>query len=58
MMDLKCWLQDQGLTAGELVPELEVPLKTAQDWVYRGAVPSAKNQAILTDYIVSHCTRH
>ena len=42
-MDLKTWLDDQGLTVRVLAQELAVPLKTAQDWVYRGAVPSAAN---------------
>ena len=35
MMELKSWLEDQGLTVAELAQELDVPLKTAQDWVYR-----------------------
>ena len=58
MLDLKCWLQDQGLTVRELALELEVPLKTAQDWVYRGVAPSAVNQASLTGYIMLHCAHH
>ena len=58
MMDLRNWLRDQGLTVRELALELQVPLKTAQDWVYRGVLPSANNQAILKDYIVSHCAHH
>ena len=53
MVDLKNWLQDQELTVRELALELDVPIKTAQDWVYRGAVPSTKNQARLADYIVA-----
>jgi len=57
-MDLKCWLQDQGLTVREPALELEVPLKTAQDWVYRGAAPSIVNQDRLTAYIHSHCAHH
>ncbi len=55
MLDLKCWLQDQGLTVRELAVELEVPLKTARDWAYRGVAPSAVNQASLTGYIMLHC---
>ena len=57
-MDLKNWLLDQGLTVRDLALGLEVPLKTAQDWVYRGVLPSASNQAILNDYISSHCPHH
>ena len=58
MLDLKCWLQDQGLTVRGLAVELEVPLKTAQDWAYRGVAPSAVNQASLTGYIMLHCAHH
>ena len=58
MLDLKCWLLDQGLTVRELAVELEVPLKTAQDWVYRGVAPSAGNQASLTGYIMLHCAHY
>lgn len=57
-MDLKSWLQDLGLTVRELALELGVPLKTAQDWVYRGVVPSAGSQASLTEYISAHCVHH
>ena len=42
----------------ELAQELGVPLKTAQDWAYRGVVPSGKNQASLTGYIMLHCAHH
>ena len=58
MLDLRNWLLSQGLTVRELALELEVPLKTVQDWVYRGAVPSGKNQASLTGYIMMHCAHH
>lgn len=58
MMELRDWLQIQGLTVRELALEIDLPLKTAQDWVYRGVVPSAKNQAILTDYILATCAHH
>ena len=57
-MDLKFWLRDQGLTVRELALELEVPLKTAEDWVYRGVWPSGQNQDRLTDYIASHCAHY
>ena len=58
MLDLKIWLQDQGLDVRDLALELEIPLKTAQDWVYRGVSPSAENQARLTDYIFASCAHH
>ena len=57
-MDLKNWLQDQGLTVRELALGLDVPLKTAQDWAYRGVVPSAKNRTRLTNYIWATCAHH
>ena len=58
MVDLKPWLSIQGLTVKDFALDLEVPLKTAQDWVYRGVVPSAANQCRLTEYIISHCAHH
>ncbi len=58
MIDLKCWLKDQRLTVRELALGLDVPLKTAQDWVYRGASPSADSQDRLTAYIDAHCAHH
>ena len=58
MMDLKTWLREQELTVRELALQLEVPLKTAQDWVYRGVAPSAENRERLTDYISSRCAHH
>ncbi len=58
MMDLKSWLREQGLTVREFALELEVPLKTAQDWVYRGVAPSAANRARLTDYVFSRCAHY
>ncbi len=55
-MDLKLLLQKQGLSVRQLAFELEVPLKTVQDWVYRGVVPSPANQAKLDEVVV--CTHH
>ena len=57
-MDLKCWLQDQRLTVREFALGLGVPLKTAQDWVYRGVVPSDTNRARLTDFVLAACAHH
>ncbi len=56
MIDLKSWLNDQGLSVRELALQLEVPLKTAQDWVYRDVTPSAENQRKLDEFIV--CAHH
>ena len=57
-MDLRTWLDDQGLSVRELALELDVPLKTAQDWVYRGVASSGENAAKTTEYIVANCAHH
>ncbi len=58
MMDLKTWLWGQPLTVREFALDLDVPLKTAQDWVYRGVVPSVENQEKLTEYVHAHCAHY
>jgi len=58
MVDLKPWLSLQGLTIREFALGLDVPLKTAQDWVYRGVVPSTVNQGKVTEYVHAHCAHH
>ena len=58
MIELKSWLEDQGLTVRELAQELDVPLKTAQEWVYRGKAPSAGNQDRLTQDVTATCAHH
>ena len=55
-MDLRLLLQQQGLSVRQLAFVLEVPLKTVQDWVYRGVVPSPANQAKLDEVVV--CKHH
>ena len=55
-MDLRLLLQQQGWSVRQLAAELEVPLKSVQDWVYRGVVPSPANQAKLDEVVV--CTHH
>ncbi len=55
-MELKLWLRDQGLSVREFALELEVPLKTAQDWVYRGTTPSPDNQQKLD--VLMACKHH
>ena len=57
MMDLKTWLGGQPLTVREFALDLDVPLKTAQDWVYRGVVPSVENQEKLMEYVHAHCAQ-
>ena len=58
MVDLKPWLAANGLTVRDFALGLDVPLKTAQDWVYRGVVPSTENQDKLTEYVHEHCAHH
>ena len=55
-MDLRLRLQQQGLSVRELALQLEVPLKTVQDWVYRGVVPSPANQEKLDEVVP--CPHH
>ena len=55
-MNVKLLLQRQGLSVRQLAAELEVPLKTVQDWVYRGVVPSPANQAKLDEVVP--CPHH
>ena len=55
-MNLRLLLQQQGLSVRQLALELEVPLKTVQDWVYRGVVPSPANQLKLHEVVV--CRHH
>ena len=57
-MELRTWLTDQGLSVREFALELEVPLNTAQDWVYRDVAPSVKNRNRLIGYISSRCRHH
>ena len=52
--DLKSWLSEQGLTVRELAAQLDVPLKTVQDWVYRRVQPSAANTVRLEDFMCAH----
>ena len=56
MMALKSWLREQELTVREFALQLEVPLKTAQDWVYRGVAPSPPNQRKLDEFMP--CKHH
>ena len=58
MMNLRVWLRQQGLTVREFAIQLEVPPKTAEAWVYRGAVPSPENSERLIEFILTECTHH
>ncbi|MCI0787837.1 MAG: helix-turn-helix transcriptional regulator, partial [Chloroflexi bacterium] len=56
MMNLKLRLHQRGMTVRELAAELCVPLKTVQDWVYRGVGPSLSNQQKLDEFLP--CPHH
>lgn len=58
MVELKPWLSVQGLTVHDFALDLDVPLSTAQGWVYRGVVPSMENQDKVAEYIHAHCAHH
>ncbi len=55
-MNVKLLLQQQGLSVRQLAVELEVPLKTVQDWVYRGVAPSPATQEKLDEVVA--CPHH
>ncbi len=54
--NLTTWLQDQELSVRQLAEALDVPLKTAQDWVYGRYKPSPENQEKLDAFMA--CTHH
>ena len=54
MIDLTLWLRQQGLSVRELAAGLELPLKTVEEWVYRGAMPSPANRVSLEDFMCTH----
>ena len=58
MVDLKTWLSQQDLSVRELAFQLEVPLKTAEDRIYRGVVPSPENRERIVEFIKTECTHH
>ena len=58
MIDLMLWLRQQGLSVRELAAGLELPLKTVEDWVYRGAMPSPANRVSLEDFVRLMCAHH
>ena len=58
MLDLRFWLREQELSVRELAVNLEVPLKTVEDWVYRGVVPSPENMGRMNEFISESCTHH
>ena len=53
-MDLRFWLRKQDLSVRELAEGMGVPLKTVEDWVYRGATPSPANRVSLEDFMCTH----
>ena len=57
-MNLRLWLQEQGLSARESARELGVPRTTVGDWVCKGAVPKGQNLETLNNFISATCTHH
>ena len=55
--ELKLRLHQRGMSVRELAAELGVPLKTVQDWFYRGVSPSLSNQEKLQRFMYG-CTHH
>jgi hypothetical protein len=55
-MNLRIWLNQQGLSVRELALQMEVPLKTVQDWVYRRIEPSPANRQKLNEFM--QCTHY
>lgn len=58
MVDLKSWLREQGLSVREFAARSDLPRKTVEDWVYRGAMPSQHNNERLNEFIGAECTHH
>ena len=58
MVDLKPWLAANELTVRDFALGVHVALKTAEDWVYRGVVPSSQNQDKLAEYLHEHCAHY
>ncbi len=58
MLNLRFWLREQGLSVRELASNLDVPLPTVEDWVYRGAVPSQYNAEMLCEFVSATCTHY
>ena len=55
-MDLKSRLGEQGVGVRELAVQLDLPLRTVEDWVYRGVVPSPVNMERLNKFMA--CKHH
>ena len=58
MENLRLWLSEQGLSVRELALQMEAPLKTVEDWAYRGVAPSPVNKKRLDDFVEHECTHH
>ena len=54
MIDLMVWLRQQGLSVRELAAGLELPVRTVENWVYEGVMPSAANRVSLEDFMCTH----
>ena len=58
MLNLRFWIKEQGMKVRELACNLEVPLPTVEDWVYRGAAPSPHYAELLIDFVSAKCKHH
>jgi len=58
MIELMLWLRQQDLSVRELAAGLGLPLKTVQDWAYRGVLPSPANGVILEEFVRLMCAHH
>ena len=58
MLDLKTWLNGQGLSVRELAGILEIPLTTVEDWVYRGAQPQPESLDTQNKFNAAVCSHH
>ena len=56
MMNLRWWLSQQVLSVRELARQIDVPVKTVQDWVYRGTEPCPMNMETLLGFV--QCTHY
>ena len=54
MIDVMLWLRQQGLSVRELAVGLDLPLRTVENWTYRGVTPSPANRVKLEDFMCTH----
>ena len=54
MTDLMLRLRQQGLNVRGLAAGLDLPLRTVEEWAYRGVTPSPANKVKLEDFMCTH----